>query len=92
MLGYLPQTDAPENAPWRRCRNSSRRTPTPSAAPRTCAALAWFQSIVAEQGLPYVAADDEANTWLPSPAGAKRPAYLVPAAQSAGALIAPTRC
>lgn len=87
VLGYLPQTDAPAERPLAQMSELEPAHPYAlCGAENVRAALAWFQSIVAEQGLPYVAAEDEANTWLPSPAGAKRPAYLVPAAQTAGTL------
>ncbi len=48
--------------------------------------LSWFQNIVNERGLEYVADERGYNTWLPSPAGAQRPAYLAPRTQRGGAL------
>ncbi len=87
VLGYLPQTDAPVERPLAQMSEFDPAHPYALCGVENVrTALAWFQSLVAEQGLPYVAAEDEANTWLPSPAGAKRPAYLVPAAQTAGTL------
>ncbi len=87
VLGYLPPADTPVEQPLARL--AGLEPPHPYAltgADEVRASLAWLQARLAEDGLPYVAAPDEANLWLPSPAGAKRPAYLVPAAQSAGAL------
>ena len=61
-----------------------------AGADATRSALAWFQALVAGAGLPYtgggIVGADEANLWLPSPAGAMRPVYLAPAAQAAGSL------
>lgn len=51
------------------------------------AALAQFQQIVADAGLPYGgAADGASNLFLPSPAGSPRPVFLAPQAQLAGDL------
>ncbi len=50
-------------------------------------ALTWFKSVASSAGVELQqAGTDETNVWLPSPAGAKRPAYLVPSAQCAGDL------
>jgi glycerol-3-phosphate dehydrogenase subunit B len=54
------------------------------------AALNSFITLTQEIGLPYRgAADSEENLFLPSPAGAVRPAYLAPQAQIAGDLRRP---
>lgn len=62
-------------------------------------ALSWFQAEVGQSGMEYIAKangdgsssaastpTEAPNTWIPSPVGAKRPAYLVPAAQAPGDL------
>ena len=47
--------------------------------------LAWFRNEAAQCGAEYAtSAKADANIWLPSPVGAKRPTYLVPEAQAAG--------
>ncbi len=50
-------------------------------------ALKAFLTLLFELGLPYLGARRAgSNLWLPSPAGAARPAFLVPEAQVAGDL------
>ncbi len=50
-------------------------------------ALVGFLALAEALGLPYAGADGAGeNLWLPSPAGAARPAFLAPQAQLAGAL------
>ena len=52
---------------------------------RLTAALETFQALSREVGLPYVGAPQPGdNLWLPSPAGACRPAFLAPQAQANG--------
>lgn len=54
---------------------------------RLSAALSDFAALTAEIGLHYTgAAAKGENLWLPSPVGAARPAFLVPAGQAAGDL------
>jgi len=90
VLGYLPPSDAPAEQPLEQITELGQAHPYAlCGAENVRAALAWFQSLIAEEGLSYIAAAGEANAWLPSPAGARRPAYLVPAAQFAGALDRP---
>lgn len=90
VLGYRPGSDAAVERPLAQLAELNAGHPyalVGEDATRT--ALAWFQELVASAGLPYEGAQDEANLWLPSPAGAKRPAYLAPAAQAAGSLDRP---
>ncbi|MFN2201487.1 MAG: glycerol-3-phosphate dehydrogenase subunit GlpB [Caldilineaceae bacterium] len=53
-------------------------------------ALVWFREVAASSGVAYAASTanglSDANTWLPSPAGARRPTFLSPDAQAAGDL------
>ena len=89
LLGYLPNNRAvdvplaaldqlPDHHPLRQVEEAMLRQ-----------ALADLQGWLAEEGLDYVGGDQEANLWLPSAVGAKRPAYLAPAAQAAARLDDP---
>ncbi|MCO6450135.1 MAG: glycerol-3-phosphate dehydrogenase subunit GlpB [Caldilineales bacterium] len=49
-------------------------------------ALADFQELTVEIGLPYAGDENDDNMLLPSPVGATRPVFLAPAAQRAGDL------
>jgi glycerol-3-phosphate dehydrogenase subunit B len=53
-------------------------------------ALAWFRDEAGNSGVAYAASaangNENTNTWLPSPAGARRPAFLSPDAQAPGNL------
>ncbi len=94
LLGYLPTAaggdegrveypiaaldQLPDRHPLRRM--------TPSAIH---AAHQRILTWLADAGLPYVGGADDTNLWLPSPAGAARPAYLAPAARAAARLDDP---
>jgi glycerol-3-phosphate dehydrogenase subunit B len=53
-------------------------------------ALGWFREEAESSGVAYAASTanglSDTNTWLPSPAGARRPTFLSPDAQAAGDL------
>lgn len=90
LLGYLPDgsaVDAPLAAldqlpaahPLRRVGSDDLRQ-----------VLASLQTWLEREDLAYAGAGQEANLWLPSSIGAKRPAYLAPVAQAAARLDDPS--
>lgn len=90
LLGYAPATGARIEQPLAALRDLPDRHPYVQAGRAGIEdALAWFTAFTAAQGLPYAGAAHGANLWLPSPAGAARPAFLAPAAQRAGDLADP---
>lgn len=88
LLGYLPGNGEAVQTPLGRfdalpAEHPYRRLGAGSVA----TALAMFQGWLAESGLDYKGTTPPGeNLWLPSPLGAPRPTYLVPAAQRAGDL------
>jgi glycerol-3-phosphate dehydrogenase subunit B len=51
--------------------------------------MADLQGWLAAEGLLYIGEENEANLWLPSAVGAKRPVYLAPSAQATARLDDP---
>lgn len=90
VLGYYPDGRTAVQRPLEAVRKLAEAEPGhPYAllgADRLAEALQAFQALTVELGLPYVGAGDGGNLWLPSPAGAARPAFLAPRAQWAGRL------
>ncbi len=94
VLGYTPET--PQKAVFRPLEGVANLVQGNREHPyalldseQISAALNTFRSLVEELGLPYGGANDEQNLFLPSPAGAARPAFLAPRAQLAGDLSRP---
>ncbi len=88
VLGYLPTDDTPVHHPLEAVERLPEDHPyrRVGGAPRVARGLARFQELTQALKLPYVAREDGQNWWLPSPAGAPRPAYLAPQAQARGDL------
>ncbi len=88
VLGYLPMDDTPVHHPLEAVDRLPEDHPyrRVGGSPAVARGLARFQEITQALELPYVAREDGQNWWLPSPAGAPRPAYLVPQAQAGGDL------
>jgi glycerol-3-phosphate dehydrogenase subunit B len=90
LLGYLPDQSAVD-APWAALDQLPAPHPLRQVDPATLRqVLAEFQGWLAVEELAYVGAEQEANLWLPSAVGAKRPAYLAPVAQAAARLDDPS--
>jgi len=93
VLGYYPDEQTPIERPLEAVLRLAEAEPGhPYAlvgADRLAEALQAFRALTVELGLPYVGAGDGGNLWLPSPAGAPRPACLAPQAQWAGRLEGP---
>ncbi|MCB9139137.1 MAG: glycerol-3-phosphate dehydrogenase subunit GlpB [Caldilineaceae bacterium] len=88
VLGYLPQArDAVVRRPLERLADLPADHPYTILGPAAVQdGLDKFMRLTEELGLPYYGAEAAGeNLLLPSPAGALRPAFLAPAAQSAGA-------
>ncbi|MCC6454444.1 MAG: anaerobic glycerol-3-phosphate dehydrogenase subunit B [Caldilineaceae bacterium] len=90
LLGYLPD-NSPIDAPFAALNHLPAPHPLRQVGDVTLRqALAELQGWLADEGLVYSGAADEANLWLPSAVGAKRPAYLAPTAQAAARLDDPS--
>ncbi|MCS6826947.1 MAG: glycerol-3-phosphate dehydrogenase subunit GlpB [Caldilinea sp.] len=85
VLGYLGAEARAVERPWERIDDLPERHPYRIVgARRAQEALDWFRACVAELGLDYGGREDGGNAHTPSPAGAWRPSYLLPAGQRAG--------
>jgi len=93
VLGYYPDGHTPIERPLEAVRRLAEAEPGhPYAllgADGLAEALQTFVALTEELGLPYAGSADGRNLWLPSPAGAARPAFLAPQAQWAGRLDGP---
>lgn len=84
VLGYVGVEERSVENPWQRIDKLDERHPYRIVgAEATQAALDWFCASVNALGLVY-SGDDAGNIRTPSPAGAWRPTYRVPAGQRAG--------
>jgi len=84
VLGYVGVEERSVENPWQRIDKLDERHPYRIVgAEATQAALDWFCAGVNALGLVY-SGDDAGNIRTPSPAGAWRPSYRVPAGQRAG--------
>lgn len=84
-LGYVGAEAHVVQRPWECLDELAERHPYRIVgAGRAQAALEWFRACAAELGLEYNGREDGGNTFTPSPVGAWRPSYLVPAGQQAG--------
>jgi len=84
VLGYVGVEERAVDDPWQRIGELDERHPYRIVgADATRRALDWFCSKVTALGLDY-SGSDAGNLRVPSPAGAWRPTYRVPAGQRAG--------
>lgn len=89
LLGYLPD-NSPVELPLAALDQLPARHPLRLVEATTLRqSLAELQEWLAAQGLEYVTAEDEANLWLPSAVGARRPTFLAPCAQASARLDDP---
>ncbi len=89
LLGYLPgANETPVAEPLADIEKLPPAHPYHLISPNDRQeALALFQQVLDDAGLPYlVAPESRRNLLLPSPVGAARPAYLAPRAQHGGRL------
>jgi glycerol-3-phosphate dehydrogenase subunit B len=85
VLGYIGAEERAVQRPWERLDELPARHPYRIiGAERAQAALEWFRARTAELGLEYNGREDGGNVFTPSPVGAWRPSYLLPAGQRAG--------
>ena len=85
VLGYRDGADAAVESPWEHIDDLEAEHPYRIAgAGQVRDAVDWFQGRLEQIGLIYQGAAGQ-NLRTPSPAGAWRPTYLVPAGQKAGA-------
>lgn len=90
LLGYLPDHTAVD-APLAALEQLPAPHPLRKLTPETLRlAFAQLQGWLATEGLVYVGSEREANLWLPSAVGAKRPVYLAPIAQATARLDDPS--
>lgn len=89
LLGYLPD-DSPVQQPLAALNQLDALHPLRQVDPADARqTLRDLQTWLADEGLPYLGAEDEANLWLPSAVGAKRPTYLAPTVQATARLDDP---
>jgi len=93
VLGYYPDEHSPIERPLEAVPRLAAAAPNHPYALVSAGgleeALRGFVALTQEMGLPYAGAADGRNLWLPSPAGAARPAYLAPQGQWPGRLERP---
>jgi glycerol-3-phosphate dehydrogenase subunit B len=90
LLGYLPD-NTPVDAPFAALDQLPAPHPLRQVGDATLRqALAELQGWLADEDLVYSSTEREANLWLPSAIGAKRPAYLAPTAQITARLDDPS--
>ena len=90
LLGYLPHDthkDTPVDMPLSALEQLPASHPLRQVETNALRqTLADLQSWLDAAELPYAGGEDDANLWLPSAVGARRPTYLAPLAQAAARL------